>query len=323
MSTDSQSYVLTYGSPSNSLIDEALKTFTGGRISHLSSCTTPVEILSNDGKDTVVGTASGFFWHHSGRDWIVTNWHVVSGRNIFTKALAPNGLIPRKIRVYGWVIKHIAGVQISTSRQIFTYTLPDVVIEKLSVPVQVNGKEVDIFALPLPPNFAMRKELPTGQAMNGWGTVKACVNQIEQDKINSEAGDDCMVVGYPLKNHTGLLYPIWKRGSISTDTAFSIDDAPAFLVDAATSSGMSGSPVFRRIVGATEINKATQVISEHKGYQFVGVYAGRLQSAELEKINMGYVWFGSLMEPTLIQCEEVWKEIEKLLGQDPTQSGRA
>jgi len=46
------------------------------------SCT-PIELLSKDGKQDVLSSATRFFWKNTGVPYLVTNWHVVSGRDPF------------------------------------------------------------------------------------------------------------------------------------------------------------------------------------------------------------------------------------------------
>jgi hypothetical protein len=56
---------------------------------------------------------------------------------------------------------------------------------------------------------------------------------------------------------------------------WNILDKRAFLVDALTSKGMSGSPVFKR--------------ETEDQYSFVGVYSGRVKEGDVE-LPLGLVW---------------------------------
>jgi hypothetical protein len=130
-----------------------------------------------------------------------------------------------------------------------------------------------------------------------------------QDKIATEAGDSCVILGYPLANYSKSRLPIWKRGSIATDTNMAIDGAPAFLIDAATSSAMSGSPVFRRASTAPEVHPETKVVSQLHAVEFIGVYAGRLQSKELGAINVGYCWFANQVDVAVAASWKTWRKV--------------
>lgn len=311
MNNPTEPHIFKYGSPSNGSIVEAKKNFTNGQYSHLSFTTTPVEILSMDGEDAVLSHGTGFFWHHGGRDWVVTCWHVMTGRNPFTgQLMSKKGLIPKRIRVSGWKIRSVDSCNVEFMRSTFRYDLPDAAIEGLSKPTLINGKVVDIVAFPIPDNFAMSLDLNEAHKKQ-YGTLEARLNKLSFDKIQSSAGDECVILGYPLQNFTGLFFPIWKTGSLATESNMSLDGYPAFLIDAATSSAMSGSPVLRRSAAAVSVDKSTNIVKEHRGYQIAGVYAGRLQSKELEHLGIGYAWFASLIPDVIEACASMWDETFK------------
>ncbi len=96
----------------------------------------------------------------------------------------------------------------------------------------------------------------------GANTVSGFVNQNVGQRIVTRAGDDCFILGYPLQNYEGLKFPIWKRGSIATDTNLGLGDHPAFLVDAATTPAMSGSPIIRMAKTLTADNRDINAIQE-------------------------------------------------------------
>lgn len=310
----SEPHIFRYGTPDETLMELAMANFTAGQYSRFSFCTTPVEILSIDGKNTVGSHGTGFFWHEGGRDWVITCWHVISGRNPFTGAfMSSQNIIPQNVRVWGWRIRSLPGNKISQQRIAWTLTLPPGAIELFSKPPMADGKAVDIVAIPLPPNVAMDVQVE-GNALATFGTMKPGLNQQALDQIVSSAGDECVILGYPLQNYSGNFLPIWKLGSLASDTNMSLDGTPAFLIDAATSAAMSGSPVLRRSAAIPEVDKYTQIITEHRGYQIVGVYAGRLQNKELERINIGYAWFSSLIPDAIARSEEIWaKAVEEVV----------
>ncbi len=311
MPNSSEPHIFSYGSPDAASISEACKNFTSGRYSPFSFCTTPVEILANDGSGKVMSHGTGFYWHKDGRDWLITCWHVVSGRNPFTgELMSSNGLIPKTVNIKGWKLQSLPGVDIEVKRTGYTYTFPDHAIEALEKPPEIDGKIVDIFALPLMPDFAINKDFSEDVGGN-WANIDSRINNIPTDKIATIAGDECVILGYPLSNYTGLTLPIWKTGSLSTESKMSLDGSPAFLIDAATSSAMSGSPVLRRSAAIATYDKDTQIVSEHRGYQLVGVYAGRLQNKQLEQIGVGYAWFASLIPQVIEYCAPFWEGVIK------------
>lgn len=112
----------------------------------------------------------------------------------------------------------------------------------------------------------------------------SCINlQQQDDDLLAVVGSDCIVVGYPLPNIDDPFFPVWRRGSFAYEPAAPVNGKPIFLIDAATSRGMSGSPIIqvwhdpaplRSADGIAEIDP-TRVRSS----RLRGVYGGRAHSA--------------------------------------------
>lgn len=89
--------------------------------------------------------------------------------------------------------------------------------------------------------------------------------------------------------------PIWKKASIATQP--DIDSLPKILIDTATRSGLSGSPVIMQRVGVHGMVNA-QVMSETtfgRIRKFIGVYSGRIGDDEL-KAQLGIVWKAKVID---------------------------
>jgi hypothetical protein len=96
-------------------------------------------------------------------------------------------------------------------------------------------------------------------------------------------GKEVFVLGYPF-GQLALrlsLHPIWKRASIATELDYLVEHLPMFLVDTASRSGMSGSPVIY-VAGQFQ--------------QFVGVYSGRYGADDLNDVQLGRVWRAPLVQ---------------------------
>jgi hypothetical protein len=122
------------------------------------------------------------------------------------------------------------------------------------------------------------------------------LNECKFEKLFHMAGNDLMIVGYPLSSYDGAMLPIWKRGSLATEPLAAVDGKPMFFVDAASTQGMSGSPVVRRVFGPAAMADLTIKGDAIVVDEFVGVYAGRLGSKDLERVNLGYAWHGVLVD---------------------------
>lgn len=95
------------------------------------------------------------------------------------------------------------------------------------------GKSIDVVVVPL-------QEIP-GVTIHPLDLKLAEVDMIPMPAL------PISVIGYPLGLAAGESWPIWKTGHIASDPDIDFQvDRPAFLIDATTRSGMSGSPVVLR-----------------------------------------------------------------------------
>lgn len=95
------------------------------------------------------------------------------------------------------------------------------------------------------------------------------------------------VIGYPFGLAGGENWPIGKTGHIATDPDIDFQpNRPAFLIDATTRTGMSGSPVVVRATGEYTDNRGEKIIGAGVVTKFIGVYAGRIHNES----EIGRVW---------------------------------
>lgn len=302
--------VLAYGDANFALTDEAFRNFPGASFRAFSLCCTPIELLANDGSDNVLATASGFFWLGD-RPYLITNWHVISGRNPFTgKILSSHGFVPAHFCFYGLELEVTNGI-VHIVRRRYQISGDENLPALLSSPPFVNGSPVDVWAFPLQQGTVIKKD-PSRTGFVGADFVSSFVNEQSTSPIETAAGDDCFVLGYPLQNSAGGRFPIWKRGSIASETPIGVDNKPIFLVDAAVTQSMSGSPVIRKVTTLVAKVQQTGHLREMQAFDFVGIYAGRLESSSLAATNIGYAWFQSVI-PQVIQHYQYgcWTAIPK------------
>jgi hypothetical protein len=292
--------IITYGSADATVIELAHKNFIKPPIDPHSLCCTPIELLSKDGNDSIISTATGFFWKHGNQAYLITNWHVLSGRNPFTGEILDQGYTPSRINCYGTSIDQKNG-QISIERKRLTISLGPHMEKILEKPPILAGNPIDIAAIMFPNELIFGRD-ESRAGFIGANAASCFINEKNQ-RILTQAGDDCFIIGYPLQTYTGGMFPIWKRGSIASDISFGVDNRPIFLVDAATTSGMSGSPILRRATTITANNQDIGAIQEFHAYEFIGVYAGRLKSKELAATNLGYAWYQILIPDVINSLE--------------------
>ncbi|MBO9558794.1 MAG: hypothetical protein J7515_09435 [Caulobacter sp.] len=171
----------------------------------------------------------------------------------------------------------------------------DALQEQLTKPPLVDGAPVDVWAVPVVPGSIFEKD-STRTGFDQAASLSCVIDDYLGPPIATEVGSDCLLLGYPLANYAGFIPPIWKRGSIASEPLLGVDDRPMFLIDAAVTSSMSGSPVLRRIVTFAAQDKDAGVLREFASFNLIGVYAGRLQSRALDAVNLGYAWHQSLID---------------------------
>jgi hypothetical protein len=306
--------ILKYGGSWASTIVPKNENFIGSALNGFSLCCTPIELLANDGSENVIATATGFFWKFNEQPHLVTNWHVISGKNLFTDQLNPNGYLPRRINYYG-VSLTVESHKVIIQRQPYTLELDDDMINALSIPPTINGQALDIWGIPI------SREVVFGRDSNRTGfsdaqSATCFLNDHVGPRIVTNVGDDCFILGYPLRNYEGLMPPIWKRGSIASETFLGVEGRPIFLIDAATTAGMSGSPIIRKVTTFVADNKDIGALQEFASYELIGVYAGRLEGDPLSSVNIGYGWYKIYIEDVLKYYNNIYNKLTSTIEWD-------
>lgn len=237
---------------------------------------------SVNGKELAVAT--GFFYQHNGRSFLITNYHVVSGRHPETGAvLHPSGRCPDSI-VLG--VATDAGRHEQSGAQIIKWKWLTLSLFAEAEPTKPiwkehpeHGSRFDAVAIPY-------------SGLEDIRTTAANADSLDLDKIRLYPSMEAFVLGYPRGMSGGGHLPIWKRATIATEPDFDLDGLPRFYVDTATREGMSGSPVYAQEVGywlpEGESDPSKALIG--KGRRFVGVYSGRLGADDEFKAQLGIVW---------------------------------
>jgi hypothetical protein len=163
-------------------------------------------------------------------------------------------------------------------------------------------KIVDIGVLALDkrlPDFEAVKDkivsLPAIVLVTGGPTEQNMMVESGYPRVAAEV----FILGYPKGLSMQGVMPVWKRGSIASEPLFDVmDQAPAFLVDAATRDGMSGSPVLYFGDEITDTSGRSGFVGDRKGEPWlVGVYPGR-EGVTREEMDMtlGRVWHRRLLD---------------------------
>lgn len=232
-------------------------------------------------RDTVTGgSASGFFYKHEERMFLVTNWHVVTGVDTnMLKTMDPTGFIPTSLKIHAKILVPVQGGGQAVRSNIVT--VPLFFQDKPLWLEHSERHKTDVVALRFEP-FEKIGNL--------------CINSLDHEpRLTVAAGLDCFIVGYPEGLSGPSVTPIWKRGSIATEPH---PKYPYFLIDSATRAGMSGAPVIARHSGFLGFQNDGEISDDSvigTTENFIGIYSGRLGDDALG-FQLGKVWNASLIE---------------------------
>lgn len=240
----------------------------------------PLTLVANG---QAIGQATGFFYKLDGGTYLVSNWHVLSGRDPqYGQPMHKSGAVPDSITL----ALHLTNA-LGQYRPDSTISLTDVTGNPIWFQHPDRGQDVDVAALKI-------DRLPEDVA------VYEAVRPDEKTNMAFAVGMDVFVLGYPLGlTHQGIL-PVWKRASIATEPELPVAGLPVFLVDTATREGMSGSPVIARSYG--------QVMLAHGGgtsmgggiyTRFLGIYSGRYGADDEFAAQLGRVWHRSVIDEVI------------------------
>lgn len=238
--------------------------------------------------DTPLANGTGFFYEYKKTTFLLTNWHIVSGRNPHDgQSLSEKGGIPNKIHIK---VPYHKKVEENISALQWKQCIID--LYKNGLPIwyvhPTLNEKVDVVGIEL-----------TG--LEEAAIVTANNAQLDLEKISIYPSMEVFILGYPLGMSGGGNFPIWKRGTIATEPEFDIDNLPKLFVDTATREGMSGSPIYAQEVGywIPEDLKEGKDFRIGKGRRFIGIYSGRIGADDEFKAQLGIVWKESAIEEIL------------------------
>lgn len=234
-------------------------------IDSYSLATVHLEIRSKLG---VLSEATGFFWDFEGQRYLVTNWHCLSGRDVFTRAPLAGWAEPTSVKV-SWP---------EPGAFLFVHSIEIELRDANGLPrwfVHPHlGSAVDIAAVAVPDQIA--REVPA-------------IFDLPREQLMIRVGMDVFVLGYPYGLRSTNL-PIWKRGSLASEPQALTQDQPYRLIDTASRPGMSGAPVIRRSWGYHEMESGDFLGGESALTMMIGIYSGRVASKDVLDAQLGIVW---------------------------------
>lgn len=267
---------------------------------HFSLTTAPIQVFDSQGN--TLSTATSFFYEASGSElFLITNWHVVTGRCPSKPSHSKDGRVPclAKIKVHNKQEKAGDENSIVSSD-----------ISELHIPINseegndpkwlehpVHKFKVDVVGIHLG-KLSKIRETHTLNVVNKW---KEYTEGYEPDAM-----DDVFVIGYPWKLSStaerGGGLPVYKRGCIASDPVVDYRRLPCVLIDCRTTKASSGSPVIASHSGIFMPDGKMSNSIFGTVTKFLGVYSGRLTSSDFlesyegEISEIGIVWKASVLD---------------------------
>lgn len=229
-------------------------------------------------KGAAIGNATGFFYRRGDRCFLISNWHVFSGRNPYTgQANRSDAALPDALSF----AMHRKG-QLGSLVEGCSAQLEDKEGTTKWL-LHSRGQDIDVAVLPvdvLPPE-CMAYTLPLAG---------------EASDMSFQVGMDAFVLGFPKGIAHQKYLPIWKRASVATEPDIPHDNLPVFLVDTATREGMSGAPVLLRSFGGYDTRNGDRQMAPGAFTRFVGIYSGRFGADDEYGAQLGRVWHRSVID---------------------------
>ena len=223
-----------------------------------------VEMQANG--DTI-GRGTGFVASSSsGNKFLLTNRHIVTGRNQDTAELLckKTGAIPDALAVW-----HNASSALGEFVQV------DMPLIDGDTPQWIEhpnlGGTADFVALPIADRADI--ELYPYRAEHF-------------AHMHVRPAETVSVVGFPFGERTGASFAIWATGFVASEPELNHGGRPVFLIDCRSREGQSGSPVIRYLEGGGLSSYAAGLEVFGPVCWLLGIYSGRINSES----DLGVVW---------------------------------
>jgi len=237
-----------------------------------------IEIYGEQSKKNKIGTATGFLVRKGEDIYLITNKHVVTGTNVFT----------RDIKGYPIEFKIIVHV-LCEDDGIISFGWDEKIIHLYDSNgdkqwVENKNEYIDVVSIKL-----------TNDSNSFSNYVAYDYTWLKNP--NCSIVDKLYIIGFPF-GHTTLdsKHPLalWISGSVASEPDFNYlyqeKYLPIFLIDARTKEGLSGSPIIEYNNSHMYSSGKTYNIykEEERGYSanIVGIYSGRINS----ETDLGFAW---------------------------------
>lgn len=231
--------------------------------------------LDTNSSPLMLGQGTGFLIRHDAQLFLITNWHVVTGRHPVTgDSIGGSSSLPEFIEVSFPLF--LGGDLYWTVQRIELYASGGEArwyVHPYSPPGEGG---TDVVALPID------EEPPSAYAYPLEDAV---------DPRDLSPGAELNIVGYPFGVRTSAA--VWSRATVASEPRHGFNEDPVYLVDARSRSGQSGSPVV-----TTDSRSLTDGPPQAKAqWRLAGIYSGRVDA----ELDLGRVWWPIVIREVLQQ----------------------
>jgi hypothetical protein len=217
-----------------------------------------------------LSNATGFFyagWLDGHPNvWLITNWHVLAGRNMNPphKALHSQGCIPNRIRL---------NMVLESNQPEYVSGGPPLLLQEYFIDLYNPTGEAFWYQHPQKTAFDVA-------VLNLRALVERCemrgINHVAtQNDMAIEIGNQVFILGYPLGFQHFAETPIWKSGIIASEPKLETPESRnRVVIDATTRQGMSGSPVIMR-QKTHYLSERGEIAVHPNATRFIGIYSSR------------------------------------------------
>lgn len=262
---------------------------------------------------TILAIGTGVVYERDGKSYVVTAWHNLTGRH-------PDNL---KFQSAQNAVPDNVVVNIVVSRGAFGASRMSIILplmdenQALFLIHPTGWPRVDVAAIPFDPMGNLKFEFHKfdGGVVEGLislldtGTTnipaELCPIQrylvpdqavIDLWMNNVEVTEELFIPGYPHNVQDYYSQPVWKRATIASSVQDGWNRQSKFLVDSASKSGMSGSPVlYYSPKGAVSVGGSSYRFDTDVAI-LAGVYVGREGVTDQADPQIGIVWHRSVID---------------------------
>ncbi len=275
----------------------------------VSNCVVHMTMRFND---TVLAIGTGFIYRYKSGLYVVTAWHNLTGRHPDTLEFASkNGGVPNNILVrlpvdaLGSITRLPVVIPLEGEDSALFMVHPKgwPRIDVAVIPLELKGRVRTEFDFPDGTKkevLLSLEELAGGQSQSVVSAVQDYFvpdNEVVKAWFETvEVTEELFIPGYPQNVHDIYTQPVWKRATVASSVQQGWNRLPKFLVDSASKSGMSGSPVLYYSPKGKVVLKGLEHKFDSEVAILAGVYVGREGVTSSADPQIGIVWHASVIQ---------------------------